>query len=166
MWVVVTVVALVVLCATYATSTAARVDRLHGRATAAYLALDAQSLRRAAVAEELGERQRIPEAQIAAKAVLTGRPDDRPAAENELTRALRLAAVRLSTDPGDRDALAPMVEESRRLALARQVHTDLVRDAKAIRRRPLVRLLRLTRRHPEPVFFDIDDPALGPGEAG
>jgi len=29
-----------------------------------------------------------------------------------------------------------------------------------MRRRPLVRLLRLGRRHPRPEFFDIDDPAL------
>jgi hypothetical protein len=166
MWAVVTVVALVVLVATYVTSTATRVDRLHGRATAAYLALDAQSLRRAAAAEELGDREGMVEAQTAAKAVLTGRPDDRPAAENELTRALRLAAAKLSGVTGEKASLAAAVEESRRLALARQVHTDLVRDAKAVRRRPLVRLLRMTRRHPEPVFFDIDDPALGPSEVG
>jgi hypothetical protein len=159
MWVVVAVVALVVLIATYVTWTATRVDRLHARAIAAYSALDAQSLRRAAAAEELGEREAMVEAQTAARAVLTGRPDDRPVAENELTRALRLAAAKF--EPA---ALAAVSEESRRLALARQVHSDLVRDAKAVRRRPLVRLLRLTRRHAEPVFFDIDDPALGPGE--
>jgi hypothetical protein len=159
MWVVVTVVAVVVLVATYVTWTATRVDRLHARATAAYLALDAQSLRRAAAAQELGEREDMVEAQTAAKAVLIGRPDDRPAAENELTLALRLAATKFEPD-----ALAGVFEESRRLALARQVHTDLVRDAKAVRRRPLVRMLRMTRRHPEPVFFDIDDPALGPGD--
>ena len=41
------------------------------------------------------------------------------------------------------------------------MHTDLVRDALAVRRRPLVRLLRLARRHnPLPRFFDIDDPTL------
>ena len=53
-----------------------------------------------------------------------------------------------------------MSDASRRLALARQVHSDLVRDAKAVRGRPLVRMLRLTRKHPEPAFFDIDDPTL------
>jgi hypothetical protein len=164
MWVVVAVVALVVLIATYVTWTATRVDRLHGRVTAAYSALDAQSLRRAAAAEDLAEREGIVEAQTSAKAVLTGRPDDRPAAENELTRALRLVATKLSSISGEPAALAAVSEESRRLALARQVHSDLVRDAKAIRRRPLVRSLRLTRRHPEPVFFDIDDPTLGTGE--
>ncbi|HEU4426420.1 MAG TPA: hypothetical protein VFR67_28095, partial [Pilimelia sp.] len=37
---------------------------------------------------------------------------------------------------------------------------DLVRDALAVRRHPVVRLLRLTRRHRRPAYFDIDDPTL------
>ena len=55
---------------------------------------------------------------------------------------------------------------SRRVAVARQVHTDLVRDALAVRRHPLVRLLRLTRRHPRPAYFDIGDPTIEPPVAG
>jgi hypothetical protein len=157
MWVVVTVVALVVAVATYLTLTATRVDRLHARADAAYAALDAQSLRRAGAAAELGRREGMAEAESAARAVLTARPDDRPVAENDLTRALRLAAAKFEPE-----ALEAVAEASRRLALARQVHSDLVRDAKAVRRRPLVRMLRLTRRHAEPAFFDIDDPTLTP----
>ena len=47
-----------------------RVDRLHARAAAAYSALDAQSVRRAAAAAELGERRRrSPTLQAAARAV-------------------------------------------------------------------------------------------------
>ena len=52
-----------------------------------------------------------------------------------------------------------MVAASRRVGVARQVR-DLVRDALAVRRHPVVRLLRLTRRHRRPAYFDIDDPAL------
>ncbi len=155
MWVVVTVVAVVVAIATYVTWTATRVDRLHARAAAAFAALDAQSVRRAAAAAELGDRESLVEAQVAARTVLAADLDDRQAAENDLTRALRLAATKF--EPDDLGAVA---EASRRLALARQVHSDLVRDALAVRQRPLVRLLRLTRRHPQPTFFDIDDPAL------
>jgi hypothetical protein len=55
-----------------------------------------------------------------------------------------------------------VVAASRRVAVARQVHTDLVRDALAVRRRVVVRLLRLTRRHPRPAYFDIGDPTLQP----
>ena len=155
MWVVVTVVVVVVAIATYVTWTATRVDRLHARAAAAAAALDAQSVRRAAAAADLGERESMAEAQVAARAVLAAQPDDRQTAENDLTRALRLAATKFELED-----LGAVTETSRRLALARQVHSDLVRDALAVRQRPLVRLLRLTRRHPQPTFFVIDDPTL------
>jgi hypothetical protein len=156
MWVVVTVVAVVVLIATYLTWLATRVDRLHARAAAAYSALDAQSVRRAAAAAEVGERDGLTDVLTASRAVLAAHPDDRETAENDLTRTLRAVAgkVDLVGPPG-------VEEASRRLALARQVHADTVRDALAVRRRPLVRLLRLARRHdPMPRFFDIDEPTL------
>ncbi len=153
MWVVVTVVAVVVLVATYLTWVAARVDRLHARAAAAYSALDAQSVRRAAAAAELGDRQRLPEVQVVAKAVLDSDPDS--LLENDLTQVLRASTEKLA--PADTVAV---VEASRRLARARQVHTDLVRDARAVRRHPAVRLFRFARKLPQPTFFDIDDPTL------
>ena len=148
MWVVIAVVVVVVLIATYVTWTASRVDRLHARAAAAFAALDAQSVRRAAAAIDLGERAGLAEVQTAAKAVLAAHPDDREAAENDLTHALRVA------EPSDAD----VDDANRKLVLARQVHTDLVRDALAVRERRLVRLLGLSRRHPAPRFFDIDSP--------
>jgi hypothetical protein len=46
------------------------------------------------------------------------------------------------------------------VALARQVHTDVVRDALAVRRRLPVRVFRLARKHPAPAYFDVDDPSL------
>lgn len=57
---------------------------------------------------------------------------------------------------------AEVVASSRQVALTRQVHNDLVRDALAVRRRRLVRMLRLARRHPRPRYFDVDDPILEP----
>jgi hypothetical protein len=155
MWLVVGVVALVVLVATYVTWTANRVDRLHQRATGAYAALDAQSVRRAAAAVALGERDGLAGVAAAAQSVLSAHPDDRESAENDLTHALRSAAAKV--EPAD---LAGVEEANRRLALARQVYTDLVRDALAVRRRRLVRLLGLTRGHAEPRFFDIDEPSI------
>ncbi|MBX6748836.1 MAG: hypothetical protein IRY85_04060 [Micromonosporaceae bacterium] len=157
MWVVVSVVTVVVAVATYVTWVATRVDRLHARALAARAALYAQSERRANAAAQLGERESFAEALTAAEAVLAAGPEERPEAENRLTRALRLAA-----DKFPPETLAEVAEASRRLALARQLHSDLVRDARAVRQRPLVRMLGLTRRHPTPEFFDIDDPALEP----
>jgi hypothetical protein len=155
MWMVVTVVTIVVLIATYLTWTATRVDRLHVRAGAAYVALDSQSIRRATAARELGELRGLPEVQLAAKAVIAAHPDDREAAENDLTRSLRQAAAGLGVDD-----LTTVEDASRRLALARQVHTDLVRDALAVRRHPFVRVFGFARRHDLPRFFDIDQPTL------
>ena len=154
MWWVVGVVTVVVLVSTYLTWTASRVDRLHARAAAAAKALDAHLLRRAAAAAVLAEERAAGELYAAARIALDAPPEERVAAENDLTRHLRGVPL-----DGDAEAL---IAASRRLAVARQVHTDLVRDALSARRRPVVRVLRMTRRHPEPEYFDIDDPILAP----
>lgn len=176
MWWLVAVVVLVVAVATYLTWLAARVDRLHGRARTAGQALDAHLVRRAAAAAVLAEERLLPDLYAAARAALdagaahevhrnTRAPHqehtwlalsgEREAAENDLTRLLRGLAL-----PADDPALAPLIAASRRVALARQVHTDLVRDARALRGRPVVRLIGLARRHPPPAYFDVDDPTL------
>ena len=46
------------------------------------------------------------------------------------------------------------------MGLARQVHTDQVRDALTARHRLLVRALGMARRYPLPQYFDIEDLAL------
>jgi len=155
-WVVVVVVAVAVL-ATYLTWTAQRVDRLHDRSAAAARSLDAHLLRRAAAAAVLAEDRQAPELYAAARIALDAGPDEREAAENDLTRQLRSVPL-LPEDPRD-DAV---IAASRRLGLARQVHNDLAREAHAARRRRLVRILLLTRRHDRPRFFDIDDPTVVP----
>jgi len=170
MWWVVAVVALVVALAAYLTWLASRVDRLHDRAVTAGKALDAHLVRRAAAAAVLAEERLLPDLYDAARAALdAGRdgfladPDhtppvlsaEREVAENTLTRCLRGLAL-AADDP----ALVPVATASRRVALARQVYTDLVRDALALRGRPVVRLTGLARRHPQPAYFDVDDPTL------
>jgi hypothetical protein len=160
MWWVVAVVTVVVVIATYLTWTAARVDRLHARAAGAYAALDAQLVRRAAAASALAEATQLPTLSYAARIALDAEPVDRDVAENDLTRQLREVVV----DP-DTPAFTELVVVSRRVALARQVHTDVVRDALAVRRRLPVRALRLARKHPRPAYFDVDDPTLEPAAA-
>jgi hypothetical protein len=158
MWWVVAVVTTVVIVATYLTWTAARVDRLHGRVTAARGALDANLARRAEAAAALTGTAAV---HAAAQTALRARPDDREVAENDLTRHLRSAVSGLPAEPAPVDQVVEeVVAVSRRLALARQVYTDVVRDALAVRRQLAVRLLGLTRRHPRPAYFDIDDPTL------
>ena len=154
MWWVITVVAVVVLVATYLTWLAARVDRLHARAVAAYATLDAHLLRRAVAAVALAEAAQLPTLMYAARIAVDAEPEDREVAENDLTRHLRDAGA------GPQEVLGSLVQVSRRVALARQVHNDVVRDALAVRRRLLVRLFRLARKHPRPAYFDVDDPSL------
>jgi hypothetical protein len=175
MWWVVAVVGVVALVATYLTWTASRVDRLHNRAMAAQAALDAQLARRAEAAADLAgppPRGPVPvqggspapasgtgtvELRAAALAARQARPDDREAAENDLTRQLRTYV--LSAAP-DGTAFAELVAVSRRVALARQMHNDVVRDALAVRRQLTVRALGFARKHPKPGYFDIDDPEV------
>ncbi|MEU4681294.1 hypothetical protein [Micromonospora sp. NPDC023737] len=155
MWWAVGAIAVVGLVSTYLVWTAGRVERLHARAQLAARALDAHLLRRAAAAAVLAERRYGVELYAAARIALDAHPDEREAAENDLTRQLRMVQL----DPTDPDCEA-VVAASRRLALARQVHTDLVRDARAVRGRTLVRLLRMGRGREWPRYFDIDDPTL------
>src|SRR5438270_13551588 len=157
MWWIVAVVAVVVLVATYVTWIASRLDRLHARAAAAYDALDAHLVRRAAAAAELADALGRLELRQAARAALEAAPGERELAENDLTRELRRVPVVDGVL-----TVAGVVETSRRVALARQVHSDSVRDALAVRRRRLVRLLRLARKHSAPAYFDVDDPMLDP----
>ncbi|MGC1210282.1 MAG: hypothetical protein WA890_03300 [Micromonospora sp.] len=155
MWWVVGAVIVVGLVAAYLVWTVGRVERLQTRAESAARALDAHLLRRAAAAAVLAEQRYGVELYAAARIALDAVPEEREAAENDLTRQLRTIAL----DPAD-PACEAVIAASRRLALARQVHTDLVRDARAARGRPLVRLFRMGRRHPWPRYFDIDDPTL------
>jgi hypothetical protein len=152
---VVGVVALVVGVATYLTWLAARVDRLTARAAAAGAALDAQLVRRGAAAARVAELLDVRELRYAARMAMRAAPAEREIAENDLTRALRMLHR-----PADSALLSEVAATSRRVALARHVHSDLVRDALAIRRRRLVRLLRIGHRQPLPRYFDIDDPIL------
>jgi hypothetical protein len=150
----------VLLAAVYLCWLTARVNRLHRRAESATAALDATLVRRAAaaavLAEELAAVEPGPAADLyaAARAALDADPAERELAENDLTLALR----RLSGRSGA--GWSGVVTASRRVGLARQVHTDLVRDARAVRQRVPVRALGLARRHGEPAYFDVDDPVI------
>lgn len=154
-WSLFGVVAAVSLLCAYLGWTAHRVERVHLRAAAAARALDQHLLRRAAAAAVVAERSDAAELYAAARLALDAAPDEREAAENDLTRQLRALPL-----TGADATTRTLVATSRRVVLARQVHTDQVRDALRSRRRPLVRLLRLSRRYPRPAYFDIVDPNL------
>jgi hypothetical protein len=153
---VVGVVAVVVLIGTYVTWLAARLDRLHLRAGSARRALDAQLIRRAAAAAVLAEQAETQqdELYVAARGALDAPNGERETAENILTKRLReLDVEQAKADP----ALVEAVDVAgRRLALARQVDTDSVRDALSLREHHIVRWLGLARKHSRPSYFDID----------
>jgi hypothetical protein len=173
--------AAVALAAAYLAWLRGRVTRLHRRAEAAAAALDSTLLRRAAAAAVLAEHlaatapQSSADLYAAARAALDALPAEREGAENDLTQVLRRLPEALSgppadtppadappadAPPADAPAWSSVVTASRRVRLARQVHTDVVRDACALRRRIPVRLFRLARRHPEPAYFEVDDPGM------
>ncbi|MFG2168133.1 hypothetical protein [Micromonospora chersina] len=157
MWWVVGAVLVLGLVSAYLIWTAGRVERLQARAESAARALDAHLLRRAAAAAVLAEQRYGVELYAAARIALDAVPEEREAAENDLTRQLRTVEL----DPDDA-ACEAVIAASRRLALARQVHTDLVRDARSARSRPVVRLFRMGRGREWPRYFDVDDPTLTP----
>lgn len=158
--------AVLLLVTVYIGWVAGRIDRSHARANAAQAALDAHLVRRAAAAVEAADALGDGRLRWAGRVALEADPDEREAAENDLTRVLRpvlTASPEHELTPGGPggaplSSTADLVRASRRVALARQVHNDLVRDALALRRRRLVRVLRLARKHPVPTYFDIDDP--------
>ena len=155
MWWLLAFVAAVALLAAYLGWTAHRVERVHVRAQSAERALDAHLMRRAAAAAVVAEHAENVELYAAARLALDADPGERESAENDLTRQLQ--AVTLT--PGD-VAARTLIASSRRVVLARQVHTDTVRDALMARRRPLVRALRMARRYPRPQYFDIEEPTM------
>lgn len=139
----------VIAVAVYITWTAGRLDRMHARVDAAWAALDAQLVRRAAAARAL----ELPSVVRAAEAALDAGPVGRQEVENALSRALH--AVWPQVPPGpQRDELEAAAT---RVALARSFHNGAVTNALTLRRNRLVRLLRLSGHRAPPEFFDVDD---------
>jgi hypothetical protein len=167
-WVVASVVA-VGLATLYLSWTAGRLDRLHARIDAAWAALDAQLVRRAAVAAELAGHPLVRAADPsladrlahAAHTAYAAGAGEREAAENALGKALRSVlggpAAGLVDDPSGRRLLADLDNAVAKVALARGFFNGTVRDTRAMRRHLLVRWFRLAGQAPWPVFFEIDD---------
>lgn len=152
--------ALVVLVVLYVTWTASRLDRLHAKVDAAWAALDAQLVRRAAAARAVAARlppgEEADALACAARATLDDGADGREQRENDLSRALR-AAVPLLPPGAD---LAELETASTRVGLARSFHNDAVRATRAVRLRRIPRALRLAGHRALPQYFEIDDTTI------
>jgi len=158
-WVVASIAALVLLTS-YVTWTAGRLDRLHARVDAAWAALDAQLVRRAAAARALVPLlDPAPVAgllEMAAQAALEGGEVGREAVENDLSRAVHQAVPLLAAESDLRE----LRTAATRVALARSFHNAAVKDTRSLRWRRVPRLLRLAGHRSMPVYFEIDDTAL------
>jgi hypothetical protein len=155
------VLAALVLLGAYVTWTAGRLDRLHARVDAAWAALDAQLVRRAAAARALVPyvlRDPAAAARLddAAHIAVDAGEQNRETVENDLSRALR-AAVPLLAQGAPLDELRSAAS---RVALARSFHNTAVKDTRAVRWRRIPRLLRLAGHRAMPAYFEIDDTAL------
>ena len=173
MGIVVAVVLAVCGVAAYLTWTAGRLDRLSARVESGWNALDAQLVRRAAVAVELAAHLRrhrmVPEEQAlalqhAAVGVRNAEPAGREALENELGHEIRSVLVAVAGRGGKTEALADELRAAgMRVRLARQFFNDAVRDDRNLRARRLPRLLTIRHRHAERrTFFEIDDSTESP----
>lgn len=176
-WLVLAVV-LAMALSMWVTFTLTRLDRLHARVDAAWAALDAQLVRRAAALQHVAEtadsgaprRLREPCKQAAHAALGIEVGDDavrdasvdienyrvsRQGAENAVGHMIgQLAgdAIMLRAD-----AAAELREGAARVQVARRFYNDAVRDTRALRARRMPRVLRLGGRRAPPQFFDIDD---------
>lgn len=155
--------------------TLVRLRRLEDRVQRAWATLDAQLIRRAALAEEIARdhpdvvgtarAEYLRAFAVDARAPIDG---DREAAENLLGRELRELGTAVDALPA---ALRADLEgTTTRVGLARRFFNDAVRDTQALRRRRPTRVLGLHATRPMPRFFDIDDRPgtvrAGAGEAG
>lgn len=166
-WLLVAAVVLV-SAALWANWTASRLDRLHHLIETARAALDAQLVRRSAVAIEVASSGLLDPASSvlladAAHQARAAAEDDRELAESALSAALRavlgdpeLRGIAAREQAG-RDLLEEMDMASRRVLLARTFHNDAVTAALRVRRKRLVRWLRLAGNAAMPQFFEIDD---------
>jgi len=142
-------------------SSVSRLDRLDDRVLAARAALDAQLVRRAAVAQAIADEHaevfghHSHELRRAAHDALNAGEATREAVENTLGRQLRTVGPELGALP--ETLLLDLTSTTERVVLARRFYNDAVRDNHQLRGQGLPRLFRLAARRPLPAYFDIDD---------
>jgi hypothetical protein len=169
--VTVVLLALLVLLGWYLTFSATRLDRLHARLEGARSALDAQLVRRASVALQIASSGRLDPATslLLADAAHQAREVDahdqtaRELAESNLTRTLRATfadpgvAAEMQAHPVGRELVHELAAAGLRVQLARRFLNDVVRAARVVRRKRVVRYLRLAGHAQWPETFEMSD---------
>jgi hypothetical protein len=166
--IVVLVAVLILLFGLYLSWTATRLDRLHVRLDAAWVALDAQLVRRSAATQELARSGLLDVATAvilatAARSSQIATEDEREPTESALTRDLRAAfddpqqVTLLRETPEGADLVQELGASMRRVQLARRFHNESVRAVRELRGNRRVRYFRLAGRAPDKPTFEIDD---------
>ena len=127
--------------------TAQRLNRLHIRTDSALQSLQAALDRRAAVVTAI-----LPEA-----AALASAAESVPLTSTSFrARASRISALESQLSS---QAAALLSDSTTRVQLARRFYNDAVSDTRALRTRPLVRILRLGGTAQLPNYFELADSA-------
>lgn len=180
-WITVVVIA-VVLLAWYLTYSASRLDRLHAKVEGALAALDAQVVRRAESALELGTSGLLDPASslllvdAASQSLETASHRDgdhvlnirgfagREAVESDVTAALAaalppesLAELRMRGGDHAGELLGRIEAAGLRVQIARRFHNQAVTDVQRVRRKRTVRAFRLAGHAPMPETVEFDD---------
>ncbi len=155
------VLGLLAILLVWIASTVSRLDRLDDRVAAARSALDAQLVRRSAVAQAIADEhpevlgERAEDLRHAAHEALNADEASREGAENTLGHLLRAVESELGELP--QNLGADLRATTERVVLARRFYNDAVRDNRQLRGQGLSRVFRLAASRPLPVHFDIDD---------
>ena len=144
-----------------ASATATRLNRMHVRTDLARASLEAALGRRAAIVRvafpELGPDL----AQAEAIPITASEPYARADAENTLSR--RISELQGGREL-DKAVAIELYDVHTRVELARRFYNDAVTDTQALRRLPLVKMLRLAGTAPQPEYFDMSDSVVPRGE--
>lgn len=151
------VVVLVLVAAFRLWLTANRLDRLHVRTEAAWVALEGALARRIVVARAFAAVGAIGDERAAllrgaARRADTASRADRVVAENALSRAL--AALPESESP---DLQGELSDAQERVVLAKRFYNDAVRDTRALREARFTRLWRLAGSAAMPQHFELTE---------
>ncbi len=166
----------IALLAWYLSFSASRLDRLHHRIDGARSALDAQLVRRAEAAMELGTSGILDPASglllvaASATALEVGEANlvqdaPRERAESDLSQSLRAAIddqLVAQADPWAMALLTRLATAGHRVQLARIFVNSAATDAQLVHGKRVVRWARLAGRAPLPQTFEMDDEPAEP----
>lgn len=146
--IVLILVALTVAGLLWVVFTAQRLNRLHIRTDSARHALEAALNRRAAVASAIYPELRSTAQQVEDIGLDYHSFEQRADKERQLAAALRGVE-------GDRPEA--IIDAEVRLQLAQRFYNDAVTDTRALRVRPIVRVLRLGGTAGLPIYFELSE---------